>query len=180
MIDDSWRQSVARVVQLLFVAIPARLVLCGVRRGLFLAGGRLGDGSEGTAAGDIHHGQSRNLQSPFGPTGAAIEKVSQPEGGLATLGKKRGILGRAQLRARIERPSQDPLMKVGPLKGRPELARHRARGILTIATQIAPRTTAPHGQDRSKQHRQKLPLWLTHCRHLLQNVRDNCHRPCPA
>ena len=168
----------ALVVQLLLVEINARLLRCCGFLGLSFAGGRLGHGErERAPARDIHHRQRRNLQPPFGPTRAAIEEVSQPERLFATLGNKRGILRRDQLRARIKRRRHHPLMKVRPIKGRPELARHRALGVLTVATQIAPRDAPAQGQDRGKQHRQKLPLWLTHRRHLLQNVRDNCHRP---
>src|SRR5712691_8935655 len=110
-----------------------RLVACGLvsaRRGL-------GD-SEGDRAppGHIHHRQGRNLQPPFGPTGTAVEKVPQPERRFAALRNKRGILRRDQLRARIQRRSPDPRVKVRPVKSCPELTRNRALGVLAVTTQI--------------------------------------------
>src|SRR6266540_366676 len=110
-----------------------RLFACGLvsaRRGL-------GD-REGQSAppGHIHHCQGRNLQPPFGPTGTAVEKVPQPERLFTTLRNKRGILRRDQLRARIQRRSYDTLVKVRPVKGRPELTRNRALRVLAVTTQI--------------------------------------------
>ena len=64
-------------------------------------------------------------------------------------------------------------MKVRPLKRRAELPRNRALGVVAVSTQIPPSDTPSQGQDRSKQHNEKLPLWLTHSRHLRQNVSDN-------
>ena len=149
LISDGGRQAVAMVVQLLFVEIHARLVLGWGPRGLLLAGGRLGDDEgKGTAAGDIYHGQSRNLQPAVGPTGAAVEEVPQSKGVFAALGNNRGILRRDQLRARIQCSRHYPLMKVGPVKGPAKLARHRALGVLAVATQIAPGDPPSQGQHR--------------------------------
>ena len=178
MIGDPRRQAMTMLAQLLFVEINPGLFLFLLGRRC-RRGRRLGDREgESTAARDIHHGQGRNLQPPFGPTGAAVEEVPQPERLFATLRNKRGILRRDQFRVRVERRRHDPLMKVWPVKGAPELSRDRALRVVTVATQIAKVDAAPQGQDCGEQHGKKLALWLTHRRHLLQNIVDNCHRPC--
>ena len=68
-------------------------------------------------------------------------------------------------------------MKGRPIKGSPELARHRALGVVAVTTQIATGDAPAQGKNRGKQHGQELPLWLTDRRHLLQNVSGKCHRP---
>jgi len=68
-------------------------------------------------------------------------------------------------------------MKIGPLEGRAELARNRALRVGTVPTEIASSHTPAQRKDGGEQHHQKLSLWLTDPRHLLQYVADNCHRP---
>lgn len=176
VICDALGQARTLRAQLLFVEINASLFLLSFRAAL--AWRRLCDGERQSAtACHIHDRQGRNLQTPLGAIGAAVEEVTETESLLAALRKERGILRRDQFRARVERRSHDALRKVWPIKGSPELTRNRALGVVAVAAQVAKVDAPPQREDRREQSGQELPLRLTNRRHLLQNVVDNCHRP---
>jgi hypothetical protein len=178
VITDTLRQAMPLRAQLLLVEVDAGLFLILSCCSLGLAWRGLGDGEgESAPACHIHHRHGRNLHAAFRASGTTVEEMPKPEGLFPALGNKGGILSRDQLRARIKCRRQNALMKVRPYKGRPELARNRALGVVTVTTEIAPSDVPAQGKNCSKQHSQKLPLWLTDRRHLLQNVGDNCHRP---
>src|SRR5262245_3893480 len=152
VVFDAWGQALTLIAQLLLVEINAGLVLCLRARRLVSAGRRLGDRErERAPAGYIHDRQGRNFQPPFRAIRTAVEEVPETESLFAALRKKRGILGRDQFRTRIERRSHDALMKVRPIKGRPELARNRALGVVAVTAQIATGDAPAQGKDRGKQ-----------------------------
>jgi hypothetical protein len=178
VITNTLRQALPLRAQLRLVEVEAGLFLLPSCCSLVLAWWGLGDGEgESAPACHVHHRHGRNLYAAFRASGTTVEEMPKPEGLFPALGNKGGILRRAQFRARIKRRRQDALMKVRPRKGRPELARNRALGVVTVTTEIAPGDMPAQGKNCSKQHSQKLPLGLTNRWHLLQNVGDNCHRP---
>src|SRR5262249_4935634 len=96
---------------------------------------------------------------------------------LATLGDERRVMRRDQFRVRVERRHQHALMKVGPVKGLPELPRDGAFRIVAVATQVAEVDATAQHKDSDEQRGQELPLWLTEPGYLLQDVIDYGHKP---
>ena len=52
------------------------------------------------------------------------------------------------------------------------------RGASAVATQGAEVDATTQHNDGDKQRRKELPLGLTEPGHLLQDLVDNCHKPC--
>ena len=67
-------------------------------------------------------------------------------------------------------------MKGRPVKRLPELPRDGAFIIVAVATQVAEVDATASHQDRDEQRGKELPLRLTECGYLLQDVVDKCHR----
>src|SRR5262245_19809223 len=176
MIFDTRRQAMPMRTQLLLVEVDPgcfRLRLCG-----FLSRRRLRTGErESAPACDIHYRKCGNLQSTLGTARTAVEEVPETERLLATLGDERRVMRRDQFRVRVERRHQHALMKVGPVKGLPELPRDGAFRIVAVATQVAEVDATAQHKDSDEQRGQELPLWLTEPGYLLQDVIDYGHKP---
>ena len=178
VIFDAVGQALTMLLQLLFVEINSSLFLFWPCCGIVMAWWRLRDGKrESATTRHIDECQGQNLQSAFSAIGTAVEEVTETESLFAALQDERAILRRDQFRARVERHLHHALMKVRPGKGSPELARHRALGVIAVAAQVAKVDAPTQSEDRRKQNFKELALQLTHRSHLLQDVIDNCHRP---
>jgi hypothetical protein len=145
----------------------------------FLSRRRLRTGkSKSAPACDIHHREGGHLQPAFGTTRAAIEEVPETERLLTTLGDEGRIMRRDQFRVWVESRHQHALMQVGPVKWPPKLPCDGTFRIVAVATQVAEVDATAQHKDRDEQRGEELPLGLTEPGHLLQDVVDNCHKPC--
>ena len=128
----------------------------------------------------IHHGECRNLQSPFRTTRAAVEEVTQPERLFPALRNEGGILRREHFCLRVERRGDDSLVKVRPVESASKLSGDGAFRVVAVTAQMANVDVAPQRKDGAEQHDKELALRLTHRRHLLEDIVDNGHGHAPG
>jgi len=179
MIGDARRQAMPMRTQLLRVEVDPsffQLGLCGL-----LSWRRLRDGeSQSAPACDINHSARGHLQSTFSTARTAVEEVPETERLLATLRDEGRVMRGDQFRAWVKRRPQHALMKVWPVKRLPKLPGDGAFRVIAVATQVTEVDATASHKDRDEQRGEELPLGLTEPGHLLQNVVDNCHKPCTS